>query len=72
MLFKFKFLIDCFHTSVLVAMSEKKDKTAEKTIVGLKREIGLLSAVNFLINVIIGKLTNTVVVSKVLIHRLLI
>lgn len=53
-------------------MSEKKDKRAEKTIVGLKREIGLLSAVNFLINVIIGKLTSTVVVSKVLIHRLLI
>lgn len=72
MLFKFKFLIDCFHTSALVAMSEKKDKTAEKTIFGLKREIGLLSAVNFLINVIIGKLSNTVVVSKVLIHRLLI
>lgn len=47
-------------------MSEKQDKTAEKTIVGLKREIGLLSAVNFLINVIIGKLINIVVVSKIL------
>lgn len=47
-------------------MSEKQDKTTEKTIVGLKREIGLLSAVNFLINVIIGKLINTVVVSKIL------
>lgn len=47
-------------------MSEKQDKTTEKTIVGLKREIGLLSAVNFLINVIIGKLINTVIVSKIL------
>lgn len=47
-------------------MSEKQDKTTEKNIIGLKREIGLLSAVNFLINVIIGKLINTVVVSKIL------
>lgn len=50
-------------------MSEKKDQTAEKAIVGLKREIGLLSAVNFLINVIIGKLTDTVLSCSLLLFQ---
>lgn len=46
-------------------MSETAIITPDKPIVGLKREIGLLSASNFLINVIIGKLITTVVICYV-------
>lgn len=53
-------------------MSETAIITPDKPIVGLKREIGLLSASNFLINVIIGKLITTVVICYVKLSELIL